>query len=228
MSYSINQIAQPLTSYVFGVGGSTNGVARQLCAMEVAALLAGEPLTDEPKCVCPGISMLTRWANDELGRFAPALINEHFGPLIRDMVGTATGEFAVVNRRAEIASEFALAEIPHHLSVFADYPDRVRRELQQARVELSPADYARELRKVMSAHANHCTKEAFSILDNVDRAQNWLPNIESAHGAILQLLRCLCRTRDIFHRDPYVTAELAIDLVGCIEMMVLAEVETGP
>src|SRR4029079_14753841 len=48
------------------IRGRHSSPERGACVMEVASMLAAEPFTDEPRCVCPVIAEFLRTYNDEV------------------------------------------------------------------------------------------------------------------------------------------------------------------
>jgi hypothetical protein len=48
------------------IRGRHSSPERGACVMEVASMLAGEPFSDEPRCVCPVIAEFLRTYNDEV------------------------------------------------------------------------------------------------------------------------------------------------------------------
>jgi hypothetical protein len=48
------------------IRGRHSSPERGACVMEVASMLAGEPFTDEPHCVCPVIAEFLRTYNDQV------------------------------------------------------------------------------------------------------------------------------------------------------------------
>lgn len=74
----------------------------QMCAMEAAAWIAGEPWSDHPECVCPVISAFMRSWNDSLpdDKRSALLL-----PLIPSTIGTR-GSAALASRRATMATDW--------------------------------------------------------------------------------------------------------------------------
>jgi hypothetical protein len=91
--------------------GKHSSPASGVCLMELASMLAGEPFSDQPRCVCPVVAALLRRVND-------ALDDERRQTLYRfasSAVGTRASE-GVRRRRLE----------------------RCRREMDMARARRSP------------------------------------------------------------------------------------------
>lgn len=84
------------------VGKRAANAAREWCAMEAVAYIAGEPWSDSPACVCPTLASFGRAWNDAL---PDTLRNELLLPLIPRFVGTAGGE-RLAERRAMLAVDW--------------------------------------------------------------------------------------------------------------------------
>jgi len=84
------------------VGKRAANTAREWCAMEAVAYIAGEPWSDSPACVCPTLASFGRAWNDEL---PDALRNALLLPLVPRFVGTAGGD-RLAERRAMLAVDW--------------------------------------------------------------------------------------------------------------------------
>ena len=82
--------------------GGHDPTSGQMCAMEAAAYIAGEPWSDHPECVCPVISAFARSWNDALPDDER---NALLLPLIPKTVGTR-GSPALAERRALMAADW--------------------------------------------------------------------------------------------------------------------------
>ena len=86
--------------------GNNDPSGMEMCALEAAAYIAGEPWSDHPACVCPVIAAFVRTWNDDL----PANERDRLlRPLIPRLVGTWSTP-AMQLRRAFIAADWALRE----------------------------------------------------------------------------------------------------------------------
>ncbi|RJF87841.1 hypothetical protein D3874_13070 [Oleomonas cavernae] len=84
------------------MGKRAANTAREWCAMEAVAYVAGEPWSDSPACVCPTLASFGRAWNDAL---PDALRNALLLPLIPRFVGTA-GTDGLTERRAMVAVDW--------------------------------------------------------------------------------------------------------------------------
>ena len=79
--------------------------AREKCAMEAVAFLAGEKHTDCPACVSGSIGSFVRPCNDW---FTQAERDEYLLPMLWDFIGTATDDKAVEGQRTYIVADYAV------------------------------------------------------------------------------------------------------------------------
>lgn len=82
--------------------GSHDPTSGEMCAMEAAAYIVGEPWSDHPKCVCPVIAAFMRSWNDNLSDDNRTRL---LLPLIPTTIGTR-GSKALEARRATMAADW--------------------------------------------------------------------------------------------------------------------------
>src|SRR4051812_39723689 len=72
------------------IRGRHSSPERGACVMEVASMLAAEPFSDEPRCVCPVIAEFLRTYNDQVDHvrrqdlyaFAALVVGTREGPVV--------------------------------------------------------------------------------------------------------------------------------------------------
>jgi len=78
-----------------------------MCAMELVSFVAGEPFSDAPKCVCRVIGAFVRAWNDGL----PDDTRDNLLlPILPALIGTATEDLALIERRAMMAADWVVRE----------------------------------------------------------------------------------------------------------------------
>lgn len=95
-----------ISKYRLQKGGHDKFKAECCCAMELQAFLAGEPHSENPKCVCDVVSAYGREINDEMG---PQVRNIYLLPLVESgvMMGTSEKDAETV---AYVAMDRAIRE----------------------------------------------------------------------------------------------------------------------
>ena len=97
-----------LEDLTLAAGGHTPG-ASEMCVMEAAAYMAGEPWSDHPQCVSPVIAAFLRSWNDALpdgdrNQLVRYLANVHDGGVL----GTAPASPELENRRSWMAVDWSV------------------------------------------------------------------------------------------------------------------------
>lgn len=99
-----------------------------LCAMELAAWIAGEAHCDEPECVCPTLTSIVRCLNDRI--FDGATRDRLLRRFVPRLVHTAAGEQAARDRALALADCCVRELLPELLSARGRRADaRLLREL---------------------------------------------------------------------------------------------------
>src|SRR3954454_24951375 len=111
------------------IRGRHSSPERGACVMEVASMLAGEPFSDEPRCVCPVIAEFLRTYNDE--------VDDARG---QDLFAAAA---LVVNTRQDHAAERARTNICRDWWLRASPPRRL--QLRRFLWMLPPSTSARDI-----------------------------------------------------------------------------------
>src|SRR3954447_20203700 len=79
------------------IRGRHSSPERGACVMEVASMLAAEPFTDEPQCVCPVIAEFLRTYNDQVDHARRQDLFE-YAALVVDTRGSVADERGRANR----------------------------------------------------------------------------------------------------------------------------------
>ena len=136
-----------------------------VCLTEVVAWLAGEPHTDEPKTMCPTLTKIMKYWNDELNipyrdpaikHYAPRLIGTNLGPKAAEL-------------RANMAAEWLFQQyFPGWLDLIGlSGHARTLGSFRPPRMPLLP-DYIRHLTDVLQQATDQATE--------IPRAP-WTPNL---------------------------------------------------
>jgi len=105
-----------LDTLVLDDGGHTQNNDGKWCLLEVAAYMAGEPWSDQPRCVCPAIGAMGRGLNDRLPDDKRQLLKA----LLPEMLGTRDDGYT--ERRGYIALDWLIRT---YLPAFLSLTERI-------------------------------------------------------------------------------------------------------
>jgi hypothetical protein len=138
--------------------GKHDSPAHGACVLELASMLAGEPFSDQPRCVCPVIAVYLRAYNDCADDVARQAL---YGAAAR-VVGTAAGleiERARARRCTELTADLHAEWSPLHRWLRPQPPLYVRDEA----LEATGVHLARKLLRHREGTVDH----ALAIVDEL-------------------------------------------------------------
>ncbi|MGL4573950.1 MAG: hypothetical protein ACRCV9_04085, partial [Burkholderiaceae bacterium] len=99
--------------------GMHKTASQGMCALELCSMLAGEPFSDRPQCVCPTLAAFVRVWNDRASNIQRQEIKRHLRPLLNTNMG-----LALSRQRAFMAADWAARTVlPMLLDLKPDFAE---------------------------------------------------------------------------------------------------------